>query len=88
MTLSAKIQAMPWHKKLVALRLHTGLNQVDFASDIGVHPDTYRAWERGRHYPGRLARKMLAKYHGVTEIEIFGEAKHGLHKLQPRNRPM
>jgi DNA-binding transcriptional regulator YiaG len=73
MTLSTKIQALPWNKKLIALRLYTGLNQTDFAQSLAVHVDTYRGWERGRHYPGRLARRMLAKYHGVTEIEIFGD---------------
>jgi DNA-binding transcriptional regulator YiaG len=73
MTLSTKIQALPWNKKLIALRLYTGLNQKDFAQALGVHPDTYRGWERGRRYPGRLARKMLARYHQVSELEIFGE---------------
>ena len=67
-----KMQALPWNKKLMTLRIYKGLTQEVIAEELGIHPDSYRAWENGRHYPGRLARRTLVRYHGVTEIEVFG----------------
>lgn len=72
-----KMLALPWYKKLMALRIHKDLSQDGIAEELGVHVDTYRGWENGRHYPGRLARRTLARYHEVTEIELFGGTKFG-----------
>jgi DNA-binding transcriptional regulator YiaG len=72
-----KMQALPWNKKIMALRIYKDISQEIIADELGVHVDTYRAWENGRHYPGRLARRTLARYHGVTEIELFGGTNPG-----------
>ena len=74
MSFTEKMLTLPWYKKLTALRLLKDLTQEAIAGELGIHLDTYRRWESGKHYPGRLARRTLARYHQVTEIEVFGGA--------------
>jgi transcriptional regulator with XRE-family HTH domain len=73
MTFSEILQNLPWYKRLAVLRINKDQTQDGIAKQIGVHPDTLRAWESGKQYPSRVSRRLLAKFYGVVETEIFGE---------------
>jgi transcriptional regulator with XRE-family HTH domain len=77
MTFNEIITNLSWPKRLAVLRINKDLSQGEIAKQLGVHLDTYRRWESGEQYPSRVSRRLLAKYHNVSEIEIFGERNDG-----------
>lgn len=49
-----------WDADLVrALRHHMGLNQADFAKELGVRQPTVSEWETGAYEPRRSSSKLL-----------------------------
>ena len=42
-----------------ALRLHMGMNQAEFAEQLGVRQQTISEWETGSYAPSRATRKYL-----------------------------
>lgn len=43
-----------------ALRCHKGLNQEDFANELGVRRETVSEWENSKYEPDRSKRKLLS----------------------------
>ncbi len=49
-----------WDAELVrALRFHMGLNQAQFANELGVRQPTISEWETGAYEPKRSSSKLL-----------------------------
>ena len=49
-----------WHADLIrALRHHMGLNQAQFAQELGVRQPTISEWETGAYEPRRSSSKLL-----------------------------
>lgn len=49
-----------WHADLVkALRHHMGMNQAEFAHELGVRQPTVSEWETGAYEPRRSSSKLL-----------------------------
>lgn len=53
-----------------ALRLYKGLNQEQFASELGVRRETVSEWENSRYEPDRSKRKLLSL---IAKQANFGE---------------
>ncbi len=50
-----------WNGKAIkALRAYKGLNQEQFASELGVRRETVSEWENSKYEPDRSKRKLLA----------------------------
>jgi DNA-binding transcriptional regulator YiaG len=83
---AATVRPSPWRIKppdlkaadVRAIRESLGLNQVLFASFLGVRPTTLRSWEQGETEPSALARRFLD--------EIRDDRDYWLEKLKRRSR--
>jgi DNA-binding transcriptional regulator YiaG len=53
-------ESVAWDSDLIkALRYHMGLNQAEFADQLGVRQQTISEWETGIYAPSRATRKYL-----------------------------
>ena len=52
--------AIAWSADAIkALRIYQGLNQAQFASELGVRRETVSEWENSKYEPDRSKRKLL-----------------------------
>ncbi|WP_228039981.1 DNA-binding transcriptional regulator [Nodosilinea sp. LEGE 07088] len=52
--------AIDWQGRAIkALRVYKGLNQEQFASELGVRRETVSEWENSKYEPDRSKRKLL-----------------------------
>jgi DNA-binding transcriptional regulator YiaG len=59
-----------WDADLVkALRHHMGLNQAQFAEELGVRQPTISEWETGAYIPRRSSSKLLTLIAEKAEFE-------------------
>lgn len=63
-------------ERMAAVRRSIGLNQTDFAHDIGVVLRAYQNWERGeREVPSSVLRKIYERY-DIDLAWLLTGAKH------------
>lgn len=71
MTLTEKVDRLPWYKKIEVLRAIAGLKQVEVAEKCNVDQRIYWNWENGMSIPVERNRKAIAKVFDVSEDDIF-----------------
>ena len=54
------------------LRRKKGIQQKEFAIDIGVSSPTVSAWETGKSDPSGKHLKKISEYFGVDELTVLG----------------
>ena len=59
--MTTRITAPRGGEEIRALRRRVGWTQPEFAEQLGTHPDTLSAWERGKYEPPLMALR-LARY--------------------------
>ena len=59
--MTTRITAPRGGEEIRALRRRVGWTQPEFAEQLGTHPDTLSAWERGKYEPPLMAVR-LARY--------------------------
>jgi len=61
-----------FNERLVELRKLTGINQRQFAHELGISPDLYNKYERGVSRPSHETLILLAKRLKVTVDYLIG----------------
>ncbi|MEO1069532.1 MAG: helix-turn-helix transcriptional regulator [Cyanobacteria bacterium J06638_6] len=65
--------AIDWQGHAIkALRLYKGLNQAQFADELGVRRETVSEWENSKYEPDRSKRKLL---NIIAQQANFGESE-------------
>lgn len=59
------------NKKLIKLRIDSGLNQTEVAKKIGVSKQHYNHIELGRRHGSIKVLKKLAKLYGITIDDLL-----------------
>ncbi len=53
-----------------SIRLKALLTQAEFAKELGVHPETVRAWEKGKCKPSFKQQRKIVEFAKERNIEI------------------
>jgi transcriptional regulator with XRE-family HTH domain len=70
--------------RLSAAREKANLTVEEAAERVGVHPTTYRRWEKGLMFPRPYARRQLCKTYGMSaeELGLVQEHEPGIVQVQ------
>lgn len=66
---------MRWHERLRALRAARGWKQGEVAKHLGLRPNRYNQYEKGRRLPPMAVAIRIADLYGVDVKEIFGPSE-------------
>lgn len=66
---------MNFSERLLLLRKESGLNQKEFAAQLGVEPSKYNKWENGVNCPNYETVCMLADYFHTSTDYLLGHTE-------------
>lgn len=72
--------------KLTTMRLSQGIQQKEFAEQIGTSPENINRWEADKHIPSAYFVYRLSKELGVTMEELLTNENGGLIISDPHNQ--
>lgn len=71
MIIEALINNLTWNKKMEVLRRINNLTQEEVAEKCNTNQKMYWLWEKGKNYPRKTSKELIAKALNVSVEDIF-----------------